>query len=88
MVYKNRYGKDYPHALGSVGQIQEGINLQYYPPGAGYPNLHCERASSTYPFVKRHLVFMTYLNTVTDEGGTHFHYQNYTANIHMNAHHL
>ena len=22
---------------------------------------------------------MTYLNTVTDEGGTHFHYQNYTA---------
>ena len=23
---------------------------------------------------------MTYLNTVTDQGGTHFHYQNYTAN--------
>ena len=73
------YGKEYPHALATVCQVQEGINLQYYPPGAGYPNLHCERAASTWPFVKRHLVFMTYLNTVNDKGGTHFHYQNYTA---------
>ena len=73
------YGTEYTHSLESAGQIQEGINLQHYPPGAGYPNLHCERQSSTLPYVKRHLVFMTYLNTVTDEGGTHFKYQNYTA---------
>ena len=31
------------------------------------------------PGASRHLVFMTYLNDVTDEGGTQFHHQNVTV---------
>ena len=72
----DEYGKDYPHSAEHCSQIQEGINLQYYPPGGGYPNLHCERSGSTQPYINRHLVFMTYLNTVTDEGQTEWFYQN------------
>jgi prolyl 4-hydroxylase len=56
-----------------------GINVQHYEPTKGYFRLHCERS----PFeMGRELVFMTYLNTVSengDEGGTAFPYQKYTA---------
>jgi len=48
-------------------------NIQYYKPGEGYPELHYERNTS-YP--NRILVYMLYLNTVTDKGGTEFPYQN------------
>ena len=56
-------------------KIIEGMNFQYYKPGAGYKKWHCERTgpSST----KRVLVFMTFLNDVPD-GGTEFLYQNLT----------
>lgn len=53
------------------------MNIQYYPPGGGYKVFHAERNGSpttTY----RHLVFMTYLNDVTDGGGTEWFYQNLT----------
>jgi len=36
---------------------------------------HMERGSLDKPIVSRHLVFMTYLNDVTDGGGTEFLYQ-------------
>tara|TARA_B100000965_G_scaffold336273_1_gene302497 strand:+ start:2028 stop:2726 length:699 start_codon:yes stop_codon:yes gene_type:complete len=74
------YIKEYPHSSETVFQVKEGVNLQYYAPGQGYHMLHCERSGPYEPSIYRHLVFMTYLNTVTDKGGTHFHYQNYTAN--------
>jgi prolyl 4-hydroxylase len=55
--------------------IAENVNLQYYEPGAGYKQWHTERIGKMLPAANRHLVFMTYLNDVVDEGGTEFLYQ-------------
>jgi len=55
--------------------ITENMNIQYYQPGAGYKQWHTERVGKLIPSVTRHLVFMTYLNDVFDEGGTEFFYQ-------------
>jgi hypothetical protein len=55
--------------------ILEETNLQYYPPGGGYKWWHTERASAAAVIASRHLVFMTYLNTVNDAGETLFYYQ-------------
>ena len=52
-------------------------NIQYYKPGGGYPKLHYEREANG--LSNRQLVYMLYLNTVTDEGGTHFPYQDVTT---------
>jgi hypothetical protein len=56
--------------------ITENINIQRYAPGGGYKLWHCERWGKTMPAAARHLVFMTYLNDVSDGGGTEFLYQN------------
>ena len=59
-------------------RIIEGVNIQYYAPGGGYKAWHTERISDTYPVSSRHLVFMTYLNTIDEEGyegGTEWFYQ-------------
>jgi hypothetical protein len=53
----------------------EAINLQKYDPTGGYRTWHAERSDGYSPNVYRHLVFMTYLNTVSDEGETEFFYQ-------------
>ena len=58
----------------------ELIKIQFYKPGEGYSDWHTERGSSIPPISTRHLVFMTYLNTVTDQGGTEFLHQNLTVN--------
>lgn len=54
--------------------LQEGINIQHYKPGEAYFGYHCER-SPKFPNVTRHLAWMTYLNDVTDQGGTEFFHQ-------------
>jgi|SRR5215471_203251 len=59
--------------------ITENINIQYYKPTAGYKQWHTERIGKMLPSANRHLVFMTYLNDVTDEGGTEFFYQRIKA---------
>jgi hypothetical protein len=48
------------------------VNIQKYEPGKYYKKLHCERASGEGAIGKRHLVFMTYLNTVNEGGETQF----------------
>ena len=58
--------------LDSIGYwgLENRYNLQKYLPGGGYPQPHCEAG-----FVddsQRVIVWMIYLNTVTDEGGTRF----------------
>jgi|DEB0MinimDraft_10_1074344.scaffolds.fasta_scaffold69777_2 hypothetical protein len=58
--------------------IIEKINIQYYKPGGGFKPWHFERFSKDYLYLKRVLVFMTYLNNVSD-GGTDFKYQNITV---------
>jgi len=71
------YIKKFPYcdSYGPWG-VTETINIQYYPPGGGYKVWHCERGSSMHPVTTRHLVFMTYLNDVNDEGETEFFHQN------------
>jgi hypothetical protein len=61
--------------LGTV-DIQEKMNIQYYPLNGGYKVWHAERTSGSIPIVSRALVFMTYLNDVNDEGETEFRYFN------------
>ena len=75
-AYVNKYSR-----AGETGNwfITEAINIQYYQPGGGYTAWHTERTSNRVPSVNRHLVFMTYLNDVHDEGGTEFLYQKITV---------
>ena len=54
--------------------IVENVNIQKYLPGGGYKIYHTERNGSLLS-MNRHLVFMTYLNDVTDAGETEFYYQ-------------
>ena len=55
--------------------IVSPVNIQYYSPGGGYKVFHSERGSTLPHIANRHLVFMTYLNDVVDNGGTEFLYQ-------------
>jgi hypothetical protein len=76
----DEYVKEFKYCnTGSPWTIVEPFNIQHYKPGEGYYAWHTERNSSTFPSVARHLVFMTYLNTVTDKGGTEFYYQKLTT---------
>jgi len=61
-------------------RIIENVNIQYYPPGGGYKIWHSERGTNQYPKCGRHLVFMTYLNTIEGDGGTEWLYQNIKIN--------
>ena len=54
--------------------IVEGVNIQWYPPNGGFKVYHLER-NGKLSSMNRHLVFMTYLNDVTDAGETEFYYQ-------------
>jgi len=74
------YVDKYPTNLETASwAITEDINIQYYRPGAGYKKWHAERMSKIPPYVNRHLVFMTYLNDVYDQGETEFLYQKIKA---------
>jgi len=55
--------------------MSEGMNIQKYPIGGGFKDIHCERTGHFNFTIKRCLVFMTFLNDV-DDGGTEFIYQN------------
>ena len=55
--------------------LVESTNVQKYNSGDGFYAWHAERSSSDIPTTYRHLVFMTYLNDVTDGGETEFFYQ-------------
>lgn len=70
------YCQDYPEAAqqGAFG-FQESFNIQHYAPGEGFFKWHSERAQHNERTVRRHLVFMTYLNTVKDGGYTQFKFQ-------------
>ena len=48
-------------------------NIQHYKSGGGYPHWHYERGAGS--MSSRQLVYMLYLNTVTDKGETVFPYQ-------------
>jgi prolyl 4-hydroxylase len=60
---------------GSAWCIDETPNLQMYPPGGGFHKWHFERTHASDPVVRRHMVYMTYLNDVVEGGETEFFYQ-------------
>jgi len=76
--------KEYKKIYGYVDNVyyyapDSDINIQKYSPGKFYSNWHCENAgwpATTNNQDKRHLVFLTYLNTVKEGGETEFFYQN------------
>lgn len=72
-----RYIIKYPEADLVDKYTIEAINLQKYNPSGGYKAWHTERSGGVAPGGLRHLVFMTYLNDVSDEGETEFLYQKY-----------
>lgn len=72
----DHYISAYPECnLASPWQITETVAIQYYPPGGGYKTYHAERCVPDFPQTTRHLVWMTYLNDVTDSGETEFYFQ-------------
>ncbi len=73
----DEYVKLYPYSNNyAQWLIWERVNIQHYVPGGGYKIFHTERISADFPGCNRHMVFMTYLNDVTDEGETEFFHQN------------
>ena len=72
----DRYTEKFPRSIQCAPWgIKEVTNIQYYKPGAGYHSWHSERLSGNFPSALRNLVFMTYLNDVTDAGETEFDHQ-------------
>ena len=70
------YIKKFPRCNSSLPwSVLEHTQIQKYEPGQGYHTWHAERPGVTIPVLSRHLVFMTYLNDVTDGGGTEFYHQ-------------
>ena len=67
-----KYQEKYKSFLFALG-FAEPFNIQHYEPGEGYFNWHCERGMQQSH--QRALVFMTYLNDVTDGGETQWLYQ-------------
>lgn len=51
------------------------FNMQKYEPGGAYHGFHCERGDMSN--ADRVLVWMIYLNDITDRGETHFYNQNH-----------
>lgn len=74
-----KYLDKYPEAGGnSRWAITESVGIQWYPIGGGFKAWHTERHSGYGRIGARHLVFMTYLNDVSD-GGTEFKHQNFIS---------
>ena len=74
----NEYTKLFPHCsdVHSTWGLNTNFNIQKYLPGQGFKNFHCERTSYADLVSLRHLVWMTYLNDVSDCGETEWYYQN------------
>ena len=73
-VICEKYKEKYPLCteVCDFWKLEKIFNIQYYEPGGGFYKIHTERSSNEYPGCHRHLVFMTYLNDVTDGGETEF----------------
>lgn len=68
------YTKEFDGLNETAFALTERFNIQKYtPPTGGFKQFHCERASIK--VADRMLVWMIYLNTVTDKGETEFKYQ-------------
>jgi hypothetical protein len=76
------YKKEFPVCYQSVMKwaLCSQIKIQRYQPGKYYSDWHCENVGSTDTINgQRHLVYMTYLNDLSDGGGTEFYSQKLTV---------
>ena len=71
--YVKEYNAAYDNALAEL-TIADGFNIQHYKPKEGFYEWHTENLGCNFT-KNRHLVFMTYLNTI-ENGGTEFYHQN------------
>jgi hypothetical protein len=72
----DEYIKKFPWCNGyAKWGIVQVPHIQYYGPNDGYYAWHTERLNAKPASQNRHLVFMIYLNDVTDGGGTEFLHQ-------------
>ena len=71
--YKTKFDLD---DVDGYWQISENIKIQKYNPGQVYGNWHCERGEGD-GYLRRLLVFMTYLNDVKTGGETEWKFQNF-----------
>jgi prolyl 4-hydroxylase len=77
MSFADTYTKQYPF-LSNLGELIIDNNIvqtQFYDKNFYYKMLHCENDHAP-NHSHRVLVFMTYCNTIDDDGGTEFPYQN------------
>jgi len=73
-----KYKEKYPYSdQVAKYSIWENIKIQHYKPGEGFYNWHAENEGHGDTKL-RHLVFMTYLNTV-ENAGTEFYHQGLTT---------
>ena len=68
-----QYKLDYFYANDVSHYNIENWTIQKYPCGGAYHSWHTERTNLN--TIRRHLVFMTYLNDIKDGGETEFFYQ-------------
>tara|TARA_B100000427_G_scaffold168416_1_gene139932 strand:- start:1419 stop:2024 length:606 start_codon:yes stop_codon:yes gene_type:complete len=55
--------------------LQSDFNLQWYPKGGGFKQMHCERNNADIEAVTRVMAWMTYLNDIEEGGETLFDVQ-------------
>ena len=72
------YVDQYPWAKMADLEVIEPFNIQEYEPGQAFSQPHCERVGSNKTTSFRHLVWMTYLNTVQEGGETQWVHQDLT----------
>lgn len=72
----NEYATKFSKGLYNISEFKLDplFNIQRYYPGEGYHKFHCERGANSKD-LRRVLVWMIYLNDVTDGGQTEFYYQ-------------
>jgi len=71
-----KYMEEFPHLHSANFALTESPVIQHYRPGGGFKREHYERANLS--TASRILAWMTFLNDVTDAGGTRFVYQDKT----------
>jgi hypothetical protein len=72
----HEYVQKFPHLQKVAFGVKESPLIQHYRPGGGFKIEHFERMNASTS--SRVLVWMTFLNDVTDAGGTRFVYQDRT----------
>ena len=79
-IHIEKYKKENPEIdMMDPWALRNGYNLQKYKPGGGYHKLHCENYN-TGTHHSNILVWMFFLNTIEEGGGTYFSNYDLTIN--------